>query len=151
MLVAIVQVNTLDAAVLILLLVAGLILLALLYLQERRAAEPIVPFQLWRNRIMAIGNIGNLVIGAMLMCIVAFLPTYMQGVMGRSVTVAGAIIGGQSVAWSVGSILSGAPDGRDVVPDQRRHRRTRPYRRRRALWWSWIATADCCILVLRRC
>lgn len=105
-LIAIVQANTLDAAVSVLLLLAGLILLVLLFFQERRAAEPIVPFQLWRSRIMAIGNIGSLVIGAMLMCIVAFLPTYMQGVMGRSVTVAGAIIGGQSVAWSAGSIFS---------------------------------------------
>ncbi len=107
LLIAIVQINTLDAAVTVLLFVAGLIALALLFFQERRAAEPIVPFQLWRSRIMAIGNIGSLVIGALLMCIVAFLPTYVQGVMERSVTVAGAIIGGQSVAWSVGSIISG--------------------------------------------
>ncbi len=107
LLIAIVQINTLDAAVTVLLFVAGLIALALLFFQERRAAEPIVPFQLWRSRIMAIGNIGSLVIGALLMCIVAFLPTYVQGVMERSVTVAGAIIGGQSVAWSAGSIISG--------------------------------------------
>ncbi len=107
LLIAIVQVNTLDAAVTVPLFVAGVVTLALLFFQERRAAEPIVPFQLWRSRIMAIGNIGSLVIGALLMCIVAFLPTYVQGVMERSVTVAGAIIGGQSVAWSVGSIVSG--------------------------------------------
>ena len=89
------------------LLTIGLIALVLLFIQERRATEPIVPFQLWRDRIMAIGNIGSLVVGALLMCVVAFLPTYMQGVMGRSATVAGAVIGAQSLSWSMGSIMSG--------------------------------------------
>jgi fucose permease len=56
---------------------------------------------------MAIGNLGSLIVGALLMCVVAFLPTYIQGVMARSATVAGVIIGTQSVSWSIGSILSG--------------------------------------------
>lgn len=104
---AIVQASNLDAGALVSLLAAGVIALALLVVQERRAAEPIVPFRMWRSRIMASGNVGSLVIGAVLMCVVAFLPTYVQGVMGRSATVAGAIIATQSVSWSAGSILSG--------------------------------------------
>ena len=106
-LVAAVQAGTLGAPISAMLLTIGLIALVLLFIQERRATEPIVPFQLWRNKIMAIGNIGSLVVGALLMCVVAFLPTYMQGVMGRSATVAGAVIGAQSLSWSIGSIMSG--------------------------------------------
>lgn len=105
--ITIVQARNLDAAVSVSLIAAGFIALALLVMQEQRAADPIVPFQMWRSRIMASGNIGSLVIGALLMCVVAFLPTYMQGVMGHSASVAGAIIATQSVSWSTGSIISG--------------------------------------------
>jgi fucose permease len=103
----VVQAGTLDAVLSVLLLAAGLIAFVFLFFQERRTAEPMVPFQLWLNKIIAIGNIGNLFNGALLMCVVAFLPTYMQGVMGRSATAAGAIIGAQSISWSLGSIISG--------------------------------------------
>jgi MFS family permease len=105
--ISIVQARNLDAAVSVSLVAAGFIALALLVMQEQRAAEPIVPFRMWRSRIMASGNIGSLVIGALLMCVVAFLPTYMQGVMGHSASVAGAIIATLSVSWSTGSIISG--------------------------------------------
>jgi MFS family permease len=105
--ITIVQARNFDAAVSVSLIAAGFIALALLVMQEQRAAEPIVPFRMWRSRIMASGNIGSLVIGALLMCVVAFLPTYMQGVMGHSASVAGAIIATQSVSWSTGSIISG--------------------------------------------
>jgi fucose permease len=40
------------------------------------------------------------------MCVVAFLPTYVQAAMGRGVTFAGAAIATQSVAWSVGAIVA---------------------------------------------
>jgi EmrB/QacA subfamily drug resistance transporter len=105
--ITIVQARNLDAAVSISLIAAGFSALALLVVQEQRAAEPIVPFRMWRSRIMASGNIGSLVIGALLMCVVAFLPTYMQGVMGHGASVAAAIIATQSVSWSTGSIISG--------------------------------------------
>jgi EmrB/QacA subfamily drug resistance transporter len=105
--ITIVQARNLDAAVSVSLIAAGFIALALLVIQERRATEPIVPFWMWRSRIMTSGNIGSLVNGALLMCVVAFLPTYMQGVMGHSASVAGAIIATQSVSWSTGSIISG--------------------------------------------
>jgi fucose permease len=105
--ISIVQARNLDAAVSVSLIAAGFIALALLVIQERRATEPIVPFWMWRSRIMTSGNIGSLVNGALLMCVVAFLPTYMQGVMGHSASVAGAIIATQSVSWSTGSIISG--------------------------------------------
>jgi hypothetical protein len=77
-----------------------------LVVNERRAAEPVVPFRMWTSRVMASGNAGSLVLGALLMCVVAFLPTYIQGVMARSAIVAGAILATHSVSWSTGSIIS---------------------------------------------
>lgn len=84
----------------------GLLALVALVFQERRAAEPILSSQLWQNRVLAIGNSGAFLIGALLMGVVAFLPTYVQGVMGRSATVAGFVIAAQSVSWSVAGILA---------------------------------------------
>jgi EmrB/QacA subfamily drug resistance transporter len=106
-LMAVVQARSLDATTLIALLAAGAGALALLVVNERRAAEPVVPFRMWTSQVMASGNAGSLVLGALLMCVVAFLPTYIQGVMARSATVAGAILATHSVSWSTGSILSG--------------------------------------------
>jgi EmrB/QacA subfamily drug resistance transporter len=103
---AVVQAGGLDAATLAALLAAGAGALALLVVNERRAAEPVVPYRMWTSRVMASGNAGSLVLGALLMCVVAFLPTYIQGVMARSATVAGAVLATHSVSWSTGSIIS---------------------------------------------
>jgi MFS family permease len=107
LLMAVVQGRGLDGATLIALIAVGAGALALLVVNERRAPEPVVPFRMWASRVMASGNAGSVVIGALLMCVVAFLPTYIQGVMARSATVAGAILATHSVSWSTGSILSG--------------------------------------------
>jgi MFS family permease len=85
----------------------GVAALAWLVVQERRAQEPIIPVALLRNRVIAIGNFGSLTIGALLMCIVGFLPTYVQAVMGRGAAVAGFVVATLSVAWSIGSIAAG--------------------------------------------
>jgi MFS family permease len=101
-----VQAQNLSAPITAAVLGIGAAALALLVVQERRAQEPIVPIRLWRRRIAAECNFGGLVIGALLMCVVAFLPTYVQAVMGRSVTFAGSAIATQSVSWSVGAIVA---------------------------------------------
>jgi EmrB/QacA subfamily drug resistance transporter len=85
----------------------GFAALAWLVVQERRAHEPIIPVTLLRNRVFAIGTFGSLVIGALLMCVVGFLPTYVQAVMGRSAAMAGFVVATLSVAWSCGSIAAG--------------------------------------------
>ena len=102
-----VQAQSLDLFVAVLLTAAGIGALAWLALQERRAQEPIVPVALLRNRVIAVGNFGSLVIGALLMCVVGFLPTYVQAVMARSPAVAGFVVAVLSVAWSGGSIAAG--------------------------------------------
>ncbi len=84
----------------------GVLALLLLILQERHANEPIVPFQLWRQRVVAECSAGGLAIGALLMCVVAFLPTYVQAAMGRSVTFGGTALAIQSVSWSISAIVA---------------------------------------------
>jgi EmrB/QacA subfamily drug resistance transporter len=105
-LMTVVQMQSLSLPVAAALLGIGIVAMALLIVQERRAQEPIVPFRLWRRRIMAECSFGGLTIGVLLMCVVAFLPTYVQAVMGRGVTVAGSAIAIQSVSWSVSAVVA---------------------------------------------
>ena len=101
-----IQAQYLNGATTAALLVIGVVALVLLAIGERRASEPILPYKLWRSRIMAASNSGSLAIGMLLMCVVAFLPTYVEAVMGRSAVYAGTAVATQSVSWSCGSIIS---------------------------------------------
>ena len=85
----------------------GALAFAGLVLHERRVREPIVPFKLWRERILAIGNFGTFAIGALMMANTAFLPTYIQGPMGRSPTISGLVIGVSSVSWTLAIVAAG--------------------------------------------
>jgi EmrB/QacA subfamily drug resistance transporter len=102
-----IQGQGLAPLIVVLLAGAGFAALAWLVVQEQRAREPIIPLTLLRNWIIAVGNFGSLSIGALLMCVVVFLPTYVQAVMGRSAATAGFVVAVLSVAWSCGSIAAG--------------------------------------------
>ena len=101
-----IQAQYLTGALSAALLVIGIAALVLLVIGERRASEPILPYKLWRSRIMAGSNGGSLAMGILLMCVVAFLPTYVEAVIGRSAAYAGTAVATLSVSWSFGSIIS---------------------------------------------
>jgi MFS family permease len=62
---------------------------------------------LWRNRVVAVGCLAGFANGALMMSLSAFLPTYIQGAMGRSPTAAGLVLAASSVSWTFASIASG--------------------------------------------
>jgi EmrB/QacA subfamily drug resistance transporter len=76
-----------------------------LWAYERRISEPLLPFELYRNRIIAGGNAIGLANGVIMMSIVGFLPAYMQAVMGSSTLVAGTALGAMSAAWPFGGFV----------------------------------------------
>ena len=104
---ALVQSGSLSATSLTVMLIAGLVALIALYLHERSAPEPMLPLELWRNRVIVVGSVGNLTSGAMMMGVSAFLPTYIQGAMGRDPIVGGLVLGAMSVSWALASIYAG--------------------------------------------
>lgn len=81
--------------------------LVLLIRQERRAPEPLFPLALWQSRVIVAGNIGGVAIGAAMMGISAFLPTFIQGVMGGTPLEAGTTLALMSIGWPLASALSG--------------------------------------------
>jgi EmrB/QacA subfamily drug resistance transporter len=86
---------------------AAIVALAVLALHEKRTPEPMLPLELWRNRIIVVGSLGGAVISAVMMGVSAFLPTYVQGVLGRSATAGGLVLGAMSVTWAIASFYGG--------------------------------------------
>jgi EmrB/QacA subfamily drug resistance transporter len=74
---------------------------------ERRTPEPMMPFRLWRQRVIALSNFGVFGSGSAMIGVSAFLPTYVQGVMGRSPGTAGFVLGCMSVSWMFASLGAG--------------------------------------------
>ncbi|HEY6432491.1 MAG TPA: MDR family MFS transporter [Acetobacteraceae bacterium] len=101
------QGQVLGAAAVVGLLFAGAAALGALALWERRAAEPILPLRLLTDRVIVIGSLGGGTIGAVMMSVTVFLPTYVQAVMGRTPMVAGIVLSTMSVAWTLASIAAG--------------------------------------------
>ncbi len=104
---ALVQGGSLDSTTLALTVAGGVGALVALAFYERRAAEPMLPLRLWRDRVIAVGSLGGFTIGAIMMGIAAFLPTYVQGAMGLGAASAGFTLGAMSVSWALASVVAG--------------------------------------------
>jgi EmrB/QacA subfamily drug resistance transporter len=85
----------------------GLSALVALVRHERHAPAPMLPIRFWTNRVIALGNFGSFAIGAVMMSVTGFLPTYLQGVMGRGAAATGVALGAMSIAWAFASIVAG--------------------------------------------
>jgi EmrB/QacA subfamily drug resistance transporter len=86
----------------------GIAALAALAVHEASTPEPMLPLELWRqHRVIVVGSIGGAVISAVMTGVSAFLPTYVQGAMGRSVLAGGLVLGAMSVTWAVASFYGG--------------------------------------------
>ena len=57
--------------------------------------------------MIALGNLASFSNGALIMAISAYLPTYVQGAMGKSVLAAGLALAANSVSWAFASIAAG--------------------------------------------
>jgi EmrB/QacA subfamily drug resistance transporter len=104
---ALVQLGNGDALTLTALALGGAGALAALAAHERRAAEPMLPLALWRNRIVAVGCLAGFFNGALMMAVSGFLPTYVQGAMGENATAAGVVLAASSVSWAFASMAAG--------------------------------------------
>ena len=74
---------------------------------ERRAAEPVLPLDLFRQRVMAVATAAGALVGAGMISMVTYVPLYVQGVLGGSPTEAGASITPMVIGWPIASAISG--------------------------------------------
>lgn len=81
--------------------------LAVFLWQERRAPEPMLPLDLFQNRLIAVASVGNMLLGALLYAVTAYVPMFGQGVLGGTAMDAGTILMPILIGWPIASTIAG--------------------------------------------
>jgi MFS family permease len=89
------------------LLVAAIVLFALLWFVERRAADPVLPLQLYRDRLFVTATLHGIFSGWAMFGSLSFVPLFVQLVMGASATEAGTTITPMMLGWVLASVVGG--------------------------------------------
>ena len=88
-------------------LVVGIVTLVAFPFAERRAVEPILPLELFRNRVFVVTSAVGFIVGLALFGAITYLPLYLQVVKGHSPTSSGLTLTPLMVGLLFTSILSG--------------------------------------------
>jgi EmrB/QacA subfamily drug resistance transporter len=89
-------------------LAAGFIIFSILFVRtEQHAPEPIVPFSIFRNRVVAVGSLISFMVGASMFGAISFIPLFIQGTLGGTATEAGIMLTPFLLGWVMTAILGG--------------------------------------------
>ncbi len=91
----------------VLIFVAGVGLLVAFALVERKAAEPVLPLWVFTSRTLVGGNLMALIVGAMMIGLSSYLPTFVEGVIGTGALVAGFALAAMTIGWPIAATMSG--------------------------------------------
>jgi len=86
---------------------AGALLLVLFGFAERRAAEPVLPLWAFSRRLLLSTALISIGVGAILIGLTSFVPTYLEGVLGTPPLIAGLALAALTVGWPISAALSG--------------------------------------------
>ena len=86
--------------------VITIVLLILFYKTERKAKEPIMPFDIFTKRITIV-NLISFLASVILIGANVYLPMYIQNVLGFSALVSGLSMAPMSIAWFISSVVLG--------------------------------------------
>ena len=89
------------------LVAVSLVALALFVLAEARAAEPLVPLFLFRNRTYAVSAVLLLLTGAGMFASLTLIPLYLQGVIGVSARVSGTLMTPMMITIPISAAFAG--------------------------------------------
>jgi EmrB/QacA subfamily drug resistance transporter len=89
------------------LIVGGALLLVAFVFAESRAAEPVLPLELFRNRVFSVTSAVGFIVGLALFGAITYLPLYLQDVKGHSPTTSGLLVLPLMVGLLTASIGSG--------------------------------------------
>lgn len=89
------------------LFVAGLVILTIFVLVERRVSDPIIAPALFKNRIFSTSLILGIFVSMAMFSSLFFLPLYVQGVVGLNAQHSGWVMSPMMVSFIGGSVLSG--------------------------------------------
>ncbi|HEX5708550.1 MAG TPA: MFS transporter, partial [Pyrinomonadaceae bacterium] len=86
---------------------AALLLAALFVWVERRAEDPVVPFSLFRNRVVAVSVTAGFLAGVAMFGAISFVPLFAQGALGSTATEAGSLLTPLMLSWVGMSVVGG--------------------------------------------
>ncbi|WP_280395803.1 MDR family MFS transporter [Nocardia brasiliensis] len=85
----------------------GALLLVLFGLVERRAANPVLPLWVFTRRVLVASSVVGVLVGAILLGLTSYVPTFTQGVLGTGALVAGLTVGALTLGWPIAAALAG--------------------------------------------
>jgi EmrB/QacA subfamily drug resistance transporter len=89
-------------------LAAGALLLGVLFIRvERRAPDPVVPLDLFRNRVVAVAVAAGFLAGVAMFGAISFVPLFAQGALGSTATEAGSLLTPLMLSWVSLSVVGG--------------------------------------------
>jgi EmrB/QacA subfamily drug resistance transporter len=96
-----------DSAPSVLAFVVGGLLLVAFALVERRAPEPVLPLWVFSRRLLLSTSLVGLGVGAILIGLTAYVPTYLEGALGVQPIVAGLALAALTLGWPIAASVSG--------------------------------------------
>lgn len=96
-----------DSPVSISVFAAGAAVLVLFCMAERRAAEPVFPAWVLTRRLLLTTTVVGLGVGAILVGLTSYVPTYLEGSLGVSPVVAGLALTTLTIGWPLTAGLAG--------------------------------------------
>ena len=91
----------------ILIFLASAVLLVIFVFVEKRAADPIIPFDLFKNKTIAIAIPAGFLGGVAMFGAISFIPLFAQGSLGFTATAAGSLLTPLMLSWVSMSIIGG--------------------------------------------
>ncbi|HEV7812902.1 MAG TPA: MFS transporter, partial [Leifsonia sp.] len=86
--------------------IGGLLLVAFV-LVERKAAEPILPLWVFSRRLLVTTTLVSLGVGAVLIGLTSYVPTYLEGTIHVEPIIAGLAVAALTIGWPIAASLSG--------------------------------------------
>jgi len=101
------QAGSLPAPWAVSLVGVSVVSLTLFWRHERTAQEAMMPPDLWGDPLVRIANVASFGAGIVMIAVITYLPTYVQGVLGASALVAGFTLTTMSMGWPVAAVAAG--------------------------------------------
>lgn len=85
----------------------GTVLLVAFVFVERHVDEPVLPLWVLTRRMLVASSLVSLLVGAIVLGLTTYVPTFAQGVLGTGALVAGFALATLTVGWPIAASLSG--------------------------------------------
>ncbi len=86
---------------------AGVLALTLFAWVQTRVPEPILPLWVFTRRVLLVSSVISLLVGALVLGLTSYVPTFVQGVLGTGAIVAGFALATLTLGWPIAASQSG--------------------------------------------